>query len=250
MGSWFTHRKIGGRRRRAAGHRRARAGRGPASARQLPSRAPSAAPRSPGSATAASAKAAGDGPSANSTTFDVDDFATALIRLEGGAVVSLEAAWALHQETGNDHDVVLYGEDAGLAVYAEPAVRGGSSERRVPHRAESTPRRPSTTRTVPGPITSSTCCSERNRHPSSISEAGWPCSGSWMPSTNPPPATERSCCETRYPFSSTRSARRPSRTSIRCSSQVAAIGYAGVEPFNLFGRIAEAAFRAQVEGWA
>ncbi len=51
-------------------------------------------------------------------TFDVDDFATALIRLEGGVVVSLEAAWALHQSRGNDHDVLLYGEDAGMAVYA------------------------------------------------------------------------------------------------------------------------------------
>ena len=44
--------------------------------------------------------------------FDVDDFATALIRLDGGMVVSLEASWALHQQTGNDHDVIVYGEDA------------------------------------------------------------------------------------------------------------------------------------------
>ncbi len=50
-------------------------------------------------------------------TFDVDDFATALIRLDGGAVVTLEAAWALHQPDGNDHDVVAYGENAGLSVY-------------------------------------------------------------------------------------------------------------------------------------
>jgi predicted dehydrogenase len=58
-------------------------------------------------------------------TFDVDDFATALIRLEGGAVVTLEASWALHQETSNDHDVVLYGEDAGLAVYADRLFEAG-----------------------------------------------------------------------------------------------------------------------------
>jgi predicted dehydrogenase len=60
--------------------------------------------------------------------FDVDDFATALIRLSNGVVVSLEAAWALHQDSGNDHDVVLYGENAGMAVYAdrlfEPAENG------------------------------------------------------------------------------------------------------------------------------
>jgi predicted dehydrogenase len=58
-------------------------------------------------------------------TFDVDDFATALIRLEGGQVISLEAAWALHQPTGNEHDVLIYGEDAGMAVYADQLFRGG-----------------------------------------------------------------------------------------------------------------------------
>jgi len=59
--------------------------------------------------------------------FDVDDFATALIRLEGGAVVSLEAAWALHQDQGNDHDVVLYGEDAAMAVYADRLFQPGEN---------------------------------------------------------------------------------------------------------------------------
>jgi len=60
--------------------------------------------------------------------FDVDDFATALIRLAGGAVISLEAAWALHQSESNDQDVVLYGEGAGMAVFTdrlfEPAGNG------------------------------------------------------------------------------------------------------------------------------
>lgn len=65
-------------------------------------------------------------------TFDVDDFATALIRLEGGVVVSLEASWALHQSRGTDHDVLLYGEDAGMAVYAgELFESGGHGEYRV-----------------------------------------------------------------------------------------------------------------------
>lgn len=59
-------------------------------------------------------------------TFDVDDFATALVRLEGGAVISLEAAWALHQDQGNDHDVVLYGENAGMAVYADRLFEPGA----------------------------------------------------------------------------------------------------------------------------
>ncbi|TNF79211.1 MAG: Gfo/Idh/MocA family oxidoreductase [Gammaproteobacteria bacterium] len=57
--------------------------------------------------------------------FDVDDFATALIRLEGGAVITLEASWALHQPSSNDHDVVAYGEDAGLAVYGNQLFEPG-----------------------------------------------------------------------------------------------------------------------------
>lgn len=62
-------------------------------------------------------------------TFDVDDFATALVRLKSGAVISLEASWALHQPAGNDHDVILYGDDAAMAVYRnelfEPGDHGG-----------------------------------------------------------------------------------------------------------------------------
>lgn len=49
--------------------------------------------------------------------FDVEDFATAMIRLQGGAAVTLEAAWAMHQPQHNDHDVVLFGELAGMSVY-------------------------------------------------------------------------------------------------------------------------------------
>ncbi|MBX3707561.1 MAG: Gfo/Idh/MocA family oxidoreductase [Pseudomonadales bacterium] len=50
-------------------------------------------------------------------TFDVDDFATALIRMKSGAVVSLDAAWALHQEAMEERGIELYGEDAGLSVF-------------------------------------------------------------------------------------------------------------------------------------
>jgi predicted dehydrogenase len=49
--------------------------------------------------------------------FDVEDFATAMIRLEGGVALTLEAAWALHQPQRNDHDVVLFGDLAGMSVY-------------------------------------------------------------------------------------------------------------------------------------
>lgn len=59
--------------------------------------------------------------------FDVDDFATAIIRLGNGVVITLEAAWALHQDTGNDHDVLLYGDDAGLAVYSDRLFEPGEN---------------------------------------------------------------------------------------------------------------------------
>lgn len=72
-------------------------------------------------------------------TFDVDDFATALIRMESGAVISLEAAWAMHQRTGTDHDVILHGENASLAVFADELYEAGDqSDYRIlqnPHTA-------------------------------------------------------------------------------------------------------------------
>ncbi len=61
------------------------------------------------------------------TKFDVDDFATALIRLDTGTTISLDAAWALHQPRGNDMGVYLYGEDAGLSVYEDLLYRQGEN---------------------------------------------------------------------------------------------------------------------------
>ena len=55
-------------------------------------------------------------------------------------MVSLEAAWALHQSRGNDHDVVIYGEDAGMAVYAgELFEPGAGGEYRVIQNPEAPP---------------------------------------------------------------------------------------------------------------
>lgn len=59
--------------------------------------------------------------------FDVDDFATALIRLDGGVTVSLTTSWAAHQEHANSQDVVLYGTEGGTAVYADRLFRGGDA---------------------------------------------------------------------------------------------------------------------------
>ena len=52
-----------------------------------------------------------------SERFDVDDFATAMIRMDDGAVVHLEAAWALHQPSEDERAIELAGELAGLSVF-------------------------------------------------------------------------------------------------------------------------------------
>jgi predicted dehydrogenase len=58
--------------------------------------------------------------------FDVDDFATALIRLRGALTVSLDATWAAHQEQPNERDVLLYGTEGGAAVYSDRLFKTGS----------------------------------------------------------------------------------------------------------------------------
>ncbi len=45
--------------------------------------------------------------------FDVEDFATGLVRFENGSTVTLDAAWACHNGTGSDFDVQLFGTEAG-----------------------------------------------------------------------------------------------------------------------------------------
>ena len=50
--------------------------------------------------------------------FDVDDFATALIKFKNGLSVNLDVSWACHAEDANRSDVVLYGTDAGAGAYS------------------------------------------------------------------------------------------------------------------------------------
>ena len=45
--------------------------------------------------------------------FDVDDFATGLIRFSNGVSISLDVSWACHAEEGNRADVQLYGTKGG-----------------------------------------------------------------------------------------------------------------------------------------
>jgi predicted dehydrogenase len=49
--------------------------------------------------------------------FDVDDFATAFIRMRNGTTVSLDAAWACHTEFGDRHGVTLFGSEGGACTH-------------------------------------------------------------------------------------------------------------------------------------
>jgi predicted dehydrogenase len=60
------------------------------------------------------------------TPFDVDDFATALIRFANGATVSLDTAWACHQPVGNKDNVELFGTEAGATLRPARLFRGSA----------------------------------------------------------------------------------------------------------------------------
>ena len=49
--------------------------------------------------------------------FDVEDFATALIKFENGATVTLDVSWAIHQKDGNRHDVHMFGTEGGASLF-------------------------------------------------------------------------------------------------------------------------------------
>lgn len=57
--------------------------------------------------------------------FDVDDFATALIKYDNGATLELNVSWVLHQETGGRHNVELFGTEAGATLKPVKLFRYG-----------------------------------------------------------------------------------------------------------------------------
>ena len=59
---------------------------------------------------------------ATSHAFEVEDFATAFLRLEGGATLLVEASWAAYRETDDQLDFTVYGTDGGaeLRVHGAP----------------------------------------------------------------------------------------------------------------------------------
>jgi predicted dehydrogenase len=58
--------------------------------------------------------------------FDVDDFATALIRFANGATVSLDTSWAAHQAAGSRESVEIFGTEGGASVRPARLYRGSA----------------------------------------------------------------------------------------------------------------------------
>jgi predicted dehydrogenase len=54
---------------------------------------------------------------ASEQTFDVDDFATALIRFESGLSVALDVTWAAHMPEPNRNGVQLFGTEGGATTH-------------------------------------------------------------------------------------------------------------------------------------
>ncbi|MFC0673276.1 Gfo/Idh/MocA family protein [Brachybacterium hainanense] len=70
------------------------------------------------------ASGAGGAKSGGGSAYEVEDFATALLRFEGGGSIILETSWASHRPTPDQFGITLYGTDGGadLSVtgYADP----------------------------------------------------------------------------------------------------------------------------------
>lgn len=54
---------------------------------------------------------------AEDDVFDVEDFATALVRFASGTTLALDAAWAMHQAMPSAMNIELFGTEAGYSVY-------------------------------------------------------------------------------------------------------------------------------------
>jgi predicted dehydrogenase len=68
---------------------------------------------------------AGKGLMSGENPYEVEDLATAFIRLSGGATLNLETGWAVYRESSDDFGVTLYGTEGG----AEMKVRNyGTSD--------------------------------------------------------------------------------------------------------------------------
>ena len=51
--------------------------------------------------------------------YDIEDLATAFLRLSGGATLLLESSWVTHSNAGDDFGVVCYGTESGAEIKVE-----------------------------------------------------------------------------------------------------------------------------------
>jgi predicted dehydrogenase len=58
---------------------------------------------------------------ASSNAFDVEDFASAFLRLEGGGTLLIEASWATYRESDDLLDFTVYGTDGGAELKVQGA---------------------------------------------------------------------------------------------------------------------------------
>jgi predicted dehydrogenase len=54
-------------------------------------------------------------------TYDVEDLATALIKMDNGSTLSLEVSWAVHMDTSNEPFIHLMGSEGGASMQGQKA---------------------------------------------------------------------------------------------------------------------------------
>jgi predicted dehydrogenase len=59
-------------------------------------------------------------------TFDVEDLASAFVRLDDGGTLLVEASWAAHRADGDEFGITLYGTDGGAELIVEDYAPSGS----------------------------------------------------------------------------------------------------------------------------
>ena len=60
------------------------------------------------------------------TTFEVEDLATAFLRLEGGATLLLEVSWAAHRDATDEYGITLFGTEGGAELRVVNHAPSGS----------------------------------------------------------------------------------------------------------------------------
>lgn len=56
------------------------------------------------------------GKSGSGNAFEVEDLATAFLRLSDGSTLHLESSWATHSKAGDDYGIALYGTEGGAEI--------------------------------------------------------------------------------------------------------------------------------------